>query len=466
MSQFLLQGFLAGYLSLGLMAGDRPNFIIIFNDDQGYQDLGCYGAPEIKTPRIDEMASEGMRFTDFYVPSPVCSSSRAALLTGKYPGRVGIKGVFFPNRGKGGLAPEHVTLAEALQSVGYETAAIGKWHLGHHPEFLPTNQGFGSYFGIPYSNDMHPAVDMAYAENCFFREGQSLATLAEAFAGPLTKGSPPSLKNMVPLMRNLECVEFPADQRTLTERFVDEGIDFISQSVAAERPFFLYLANSMPHTPLFVSKPFQGVSERGLYGDVIEEIDFHTGRLLDHLTKVGAEENTLVVFSSDNGPWLVQKKNGGSALPLFEGKHTSFEGGVRVPAIFRWPGVIPPGAVETEMASTIDLLPTFARLAGAPLPEGGVDGKDIAPLLRGEPGAVTPHDYLFFLQRGQAVRSGPWKYHAVRFYSPLHKNRPTGPALYHLERDLGETTNVLEEHPEVAERLAKALAEHLESLKR
>ena len=445
-----------------LFAADKPNIVIIFNDDQGYQDLGCFGSPDIKTPRIDQMAREGMRFTDFYVASPVCSASRAGLLTGCYPHRVGVQGVYFPNRGSGGLSPEQVTIAETLKSVGYETAAVGKWHLGDEVPYLPTSQGFDSYYGIPYSNDMHPAKEMAYAEDCHFREGESLQTLKAAFAGELRRGAPRRLKNKVPLMRDTECVEFPADQRTITRRFADEGIRFISESVASEKPFFLYLANSMPHTPLFASPEFEGKSERGLYGDVIEEIDYNTGRILDHLKQVGVEENTIVIYTSDNGPWLVKRDHSGSALPLFEGKFTSFEGGCRVPCIIKWPARIPAGSVCSEIASTIDLHPTLARLAGAELPTMELDGKDIANLMAGQEGAKSPHDYYFYVNRGEAVRSGDWKYHKTRHFTTMKpEDDQSGPALYNLKRDIGESENLLAEYPEIGERLADALDDHL-----
>lgn len=451
---------------MGTSFSQQPNIVIVFNDDQGYQDLGCFGSPDIKTPRVDQMAREGMRFTDFYVASPVCSASRAALLTGKYPQRVGVQGVFFPNRDVSGLEPEHVTIAETLRSVGYATAAVGKWHLGDHPNYLPTNQGFDSYYGIPYSNDMFPARDMVYATDCLFREGQSLQTLQEAFSGELRKGSPRSLNNKVPLMRDEECIEFPVDQSTITRRYADEGIKFISQSVKAKKPFFLYLANSMPHTPLFASAQFEGRSERGIYGDVIEEIDFNTGRILDHLSALGVAKNTIVIFSSDNGPWLVKREKSGSALPLFEGKFTSFEGGCRVPFIIKWPAKIPAGTVSSAISGTIDLHPTLARLAGASDSGTDWDGKDVSPLWFGEPEAKSPHQFLFMVQRGEAVRSGPWKYHRKMHFTTMGSDRPQdGPALFNLTRDIGETTNVIEKYPHVATKLAAALEKHLQSIR-
>jgi arylsulfatase A len=436
----------------------QPNIVIIFNDDQGYQDLGCYGSPDIKTPRVDQMAAEGMKFTSFMVASSVCSPSRAALLTGCYPNRVGVPSVYFPDRGKGGLEPEHVTIAEVLKTVGYNTAAVGKWHLGDELKYLPTNQGFDLYYGIPYSNDMFPASTMKYADDCLFLEGQSHETLKEGFAGKLRQGANPiSMKNKVPLMRDEECVEFPADQTTITRRFTDEGIAFISKSVKEEKPFFLYLAHSMPHIPLYVSPEFEGKSERGLYGDVIEEIDFNTGRILDHLKALGIEENTLVIFTTDNGPWLTHGESGGSALPLFEGKFTTFEGGQRVPCVMKWPGHIPAGTVCDELASTMDLLPTFAAVTGAALPTvQPLDGKNILDLLTHQPGVKTPHEYFFYNQ--SAVRHGDWKYHAKEQFKVKETAREhKGPTLYNLKNDIGESNNVIDEYPEIAAHLAKVL---------
>lgn len=446
----------------------QPNIIIIFNDDQGYQDLGCFGSPNIKTPRIDQMAKEGMLFTDFYVASSVCSASRAALLTGCYPQRVGVKGVFFPNTGRQGLDPEYVTIAEVLKDTGYATAAIGKWHLGDLPEFLPTNQGFDSYYGIPYSNDMYASKNMKYAEDCLFREGYSLQKITEAFEGEMWGKQPVALKNKVPLMRNEECIEYPCDQRTITRRYTNEGIKFITESVKQERPFFLYLANTMPHIPLFASEDFKGKSEWGLYGDVIEEIDFNTGRILDLLKDLGIEENTIVIFTSDNGPWLeVGKDKSGSALPLFEGKFTSFEGGMRVPCIIKWPGTIPAGSVSNELTATIDLVPTLASIAGARLPEIEIDGRNILDIWKGKKEALSPHEYYFYVFQGQAVRYGDWKYHKKEVFRLDSTRRDyDGPSLYNLKEDIGESRNVISENPEIARQLQEALERHLDKIPR
>ncbi len=449
---------LVGLTASAVHASSKPNIIIILNDDQGYQDYGCYGSPDIKTPRVDQMAEEGMRFTDFYVASPVCSASRAALLTGCYPNRVGVRGVFFPNRGHNGLDPKHVTIAEMLKTVGYATKAVGKWHLGDEKEFLPTNQGFDSYYGIPYSNDMFPAKSMKYAENCLYREGVTQKKLAEAFAADKSgKGRPKGFNNKVPLMRDDECVELPADQTTITKRYASEGIEFISESVKNKTPFFLYLANSMPHTPLFASDDFKGKSKRGLYGDVIEEIDFNIGRVLDHLETLGIEDDTIVIITSDNGPWLIKGDDGGCALPLFEGKMTHFEGGQRVPAVIKWPGNVPAGSVCEEMVLSMDLLPTIAHVTGAALPTVmPLDGKNIAPLITAEEGASTPHDFFFY--GTLAVRSGEWKYHAKELFKVKTTMRDTkGPTLYNLKKDIGESRNLIDQYPEIADRLAKAL---------
>jgi len=401
--------------ALAKAATERPNFVVIFTDDQGYQDIGCFGAPKIKTPHLDRMAAEGMKFTDFYVAASVCSPSRAALLTGCYPTRTGITRVLFP-RDNTGLKPGMKTIAEVLKTRGYATACIGKWHLGHTPPHLPTFHGFDTYFGIPYSNDMRPT----------------------------------------PVMRNTETVEEPANQATLTQRYTEEAVKFIRAN--KDKPFFLYLPHTMPHVPLFVSETFKDKSAGGLYGDVIEEIDWSTGEILKTLKGLGLDSKTLVVYTSDNGPWLSKKAHGGCALPLRDGKFSTYEGGFREPCIMRWPGTIPAAAVCSETALTMDLLPTFAKLAGADLPAGyALNGKDISALMT-RPGAKTPHD-AFFYYRGttlEAVRSGQWK---AILYAKGADGRPGKPhELYDLKADIGETTDVASANPDVVARLA-ALAE-------
>lgn len=398
---------------------DLPNIVVIFTDDQGYQDLGCFGSPNIKTPQIDQMAEEGMRLTDFYVAASICSPSRAALLTGCYPPRVGITSVLFPGNTIG-LDSSETTIASLLKKKGYATACVGKWHLGHLPQFLPTAHGFDSYFGIPYSNDM----DAVQTEN-----------------GRIFN---------VPIMRNEEIVERPAVQETLTQRYTDEALRFIRGS--HDRPFFLYLAHTMPHVPLYASEGFVGKSERGLYGDTIEEIDWSTGRILETLRELGIDEKTLVVFTSDNGPWLQKKEDGGCALPLRGGKFSVYEGGFRVPCVMRWPGTIPAGTVSSETISSIDLLPTIAGLVGADLPERAIDGEDVGAALR-DPEASAP-DRPFYFYRGtnlRAVRRGNWKLHLAG------NNENKNPAaLYQLDADIAESENTAEANEPVVERLTAA----------
>lgn len=411
-------------------AGRLPNFVIVFTDDQGYQDVGCFGSPDIKTPNLDRMAAEGMRFTDFYAAQAVCSASRTALLTGCYPNRVGILGALFPNS-KIGISDQEMVLAQVFKQRGYATAIYGKWHLGDRPRFLPTRHGFDDYFGIPYSNDMR-----------IQRDGKS---------GP-------------PLLHNEEIVEHPADQTTLTKRYTEHAVRFIEQN--KDRPFFLYVPHNMPHVPLAASEAFRGKSKRGLYGDVIEEIDWSVGQILNTIRRLGLDEQTFVMFTSDNGPWLVYGDHGGTALPLREGKGTMFEGGVREPCIMRWPGKIPAGKVCREVAATIDILPTVAGLIGAALPKDRIiDGRDIWPLMSGQPGAKSPHEayYYYWGQALHAVRSGKWKLHFPHPYftvqpgSGLQRGKSTpqkiGLALYDLETDIGEKNNVADQHPEIVKRL-------------
>ncbi len=334
---------------------EKPNLVILFADDLGYGDLGCFGHPSIRTPHLDRMAAEGMKLTQFYVAAPVCTPSRSALLTGRLPIRNGMYGqrrrVFYPDS-TGGLPDEELTLAELLRQRGYATACIGKWHLGHLPQYLPTRHGFDCYFGLPYSNDMQN----------------------------VRQGHPP-----LPLMRNEEIIEQPVDQFTLTRRYTEEAVNFVRNS--KEKPFFLYLAYTFPHVPLYASKDFRGRSRRGLYGDVVEELDWSVGVILQMLREEGLAERTLVFFTSDNGPWLIQRLNGGSAGLLRDGKGSTFEGGMRVPAIAWWPGTIAPGQVSMELACSMDLFTTGLKLAGAEVPSDRIiDGVDMTPIFRGEPG--------------------------------------------------------------------------------
>ena len=434
-----------------LATAQRPNIILIFADDQGYQDMSCFGHPKIKTPNMDRLAKEGRKFTDFYSVNPVCSASRAGLMTGCYPTRVGIQGVLFPNHTKG-LNPNEITIAEILKEKGYTTACIGKWHLGHLPEFLPTSQGFDSYFGIPYSNDMGYDPKMATAKDIVLRDGVKMADLAKA------KGRKP----LAPLMRNKEVVEVPSDQRTLTKRYTEEAIKFITAN--KEGPFFLYFPHTMPHIPLFVTPEFKGVSAGGLYGDVIEEMDWSVGEILKTVKSLGIDEKTLIVYTSDNGPWLSVGARGGSALPLRGGKFTTYEGGVREPTLMRWPGKIPAGTVCSEVASTIDLLPTFAKLAGGAAPTDRViDGRDIWPLISATEGAKSPHAAFFYYKGNtlEAVRAGKWKYRSGPLDIASKKAGKKGKetALFDLEADKSESTNLIKKHPEVAERLKKLIVD-------
>lgn len=416
-----------------------PNIIIIFTDDQGYQDVGVFGSPDIRTPRLDQMAAEGVTFTNFHVAQAVCSASRAALLTGSYPNRVGIHGAL-DHTATHGLNPNETTIAEVVGSLGYRTAAIGKWHLGHHRPFLPTRQGFDEFFGLPYSNDMWPHH-------------------------PENKNYYPPL----PLYENETVIDTVEDQHMLTTWYTERAVNFIERN--KENPFFLYVAHSMPHVPLFVSDKFKGKSERGLYGDVIMEIDWSVGEILDALRKYGLDDRTLVIFTSDNGPWLSYSGHSGEALPLREGKGTSWEGGIRVPCIMRWPGELPAGKTQTEPAMTIDLLPTIARLTGGKLPEHPIDGMDIWPLIRMEDGATTPHEafYIYYNQNElQAVLMGDWKLYLPHTYRTLKAGqgyRDDGipikyemtkvktPELYCLSQDISETTNVAADYPEIVAKM-------------
>lgn len=421
-----------------------PNFVIIFTDDQGYQDIGCFGSPLIKTPNLDRMAAEGMKFTDFYSANSVCSPSRAALLTGCYPTRVSVPGVLFP-RHTVGLHPDEVTIADLLKRRGYATACIGKWHLGHKPKFLPTRQGFDSYLGIPYSNDMTIDREANLARNVVLRNGMS----ADRIRSEKPK------KNWVPLMRDEEVIEYPADQTTLTQRYTAEAIKFIKAN--RETPFFLYLPHTMPHIPLFASPKFKGKSKRGLYGDTIEEIDWSTGQILKTIKSLGLDDKTLVIYTSDNGPWKLNGGRGGHADPLRGFKFQTYEGGMRVPCIMRWPGKIPAGKVCSEIAATIDFLPTVAKLAQAKLPKQKIDGRDIGLLLEGKAGAKSPHDAYFYYRGNnlQAVRAGKWKLRQL-------KNRVE---LFDLDKDISEASNQADAHPDVVARLKKRIADFDRQLK-
>jgi len=425
-----------------IFAADKPNIVIIFADDLGYGDLGCYGSPTIRTPHLDRMAAEGLRFTDFYSAAEVCTPSRAALLTGRYPIRSGMCGdrrVLFANSA-GGLPSAEVTIAEALKPHGYATAHIGKWHLGIHAGGRPLDQGFDHSFGLPYSNDMDGRPGLP-------RGASGLA-------------DPPHDGWNVALLRDGQVVEQPADQTTLTRRYTEDAVQFIREK--KDGPFFLYFPHTFPHVPLFASPAFKGKSRAGIYGDTVEELDWSVGRVLDALTKEGVAERTLVFFTSDNGPWLIMGDQGGSGGLLREGKGSTWEGGMRVPGIAWMPGRIRPG-VTTELAHAMDLFPTSLALAGAPLPAGvTLDGTDLAPLLfDGKPLPPRP----FFYYRGDqlfAARLGEWKAHfkTQTGYGQPKADTHEPPLLFHLGRDPSEKRDAGAGHPEVLAQIQEAVQAH------
>jgi len=452
--------FAAGRLSLGAAdVSAPPNIVLIFTDDQGYADVGCFGAKGFDTPNLDLLAKEGRQFTNFHVAQAVCSASRTALLTGCYPNRVGIAGAL-NSRANFGINSSETTLAELVKQKGYATGMVGKWHLGHLPPFLPTNNGFDEWFGLPYSNDMWPENPMA------------------------KPGAHPPL----PLFEN-DKVVIPAvthtDQEQLATWYTERAVQFIDKN--RDKPFFLYVAHNMPHVPLHVSDKFKGKSAQGLYGDVIEEIDWSVGQIMEALQRNGLEDNTWVIFTSDNGPWLIYGNHAGSAYPLREGKGTAWEGGVREPCIMRWPGKIPADTVCNDMFMSIDLLPTIAAVIGAKLPDQPIDGLDVWPIISGQPGAANPHSpYWFYYNKDElhavSTGDGRWKMQFPHTYGSL-AGKPSGrdgvPAggtgckvekieLYDLANDMRETTDVAEKHPDIVQLLEteaeKARAELGDSL--
>lgn len=444
MSRHALLGLALGLLFLpaAFAAETRlPNFVIVFIDDMGYGDIGPFGAKGYQTPHLDRLAKEGRAFTDFYVTQAVCSASRAGIMTGCYNVRVGIQGALGPGANYGINANE-MTLAEVVKPKGYATACFGKWHLGHHPKFLPTSNGFDEYFGLPYSNDMWPLHPTA---------GQNYPDL------PLIDGT-----------RIVNPKVGEKEQCQLTTWYTERAVQFIEKN--KDQPFLIYLPHSMVHVPLYVSEKFRGKSQRGLFGDVVMEVDWSVGQIVETLRKHKLDDNTLVIFTADNGPWLSYGDHAGSAGPLREGKGTMFDGGCREPTVMWWPGKIPAGTVCRTPAMTIDILPTIAHLAGAKLPDHPIDGKNIWPLIAGEPGATSPHEAYYFYWGGQleAVRMGPWKLHFPHGYRTL-AGRPGGtggkPApyvqgkielsLFNLEKDPGETTDVAASNPEVVAKIQK-----------
>jgi arylsulfatase A len=415
-----------------------PNIVIIFMDDMGYADVSCFGAQGYQTPHIDQLAAAGRKFTNFHVAQPVCSASRAAMLTGCYPNRVGIHGALGPSA-KHGLNSDEMTLAELVKQKGYATAAVGKWHVGSLPQFLPTKHGFDQYYGLPYSNDMWPFH-------------------------PQAKKAFPKL----PMIENDHVVDeeiTPEEQTHLTTDYTTRGLQFIEKN--KDKPFFLYLAHSMVHVPLFVSDKFKGKSGKGLFADVMLEVDWSVGQIVDTLKKNGLEDNTWIIFTSDNGPWLSYGDNAGSAGPLREGKGTNWEGGTRVTGIMKWPAKIPAGTTTDTMLMTIDILPTIAHVIEAKLPEHKIDGLNCWPIISGVPDAKNPHDfYAFYYEQNQlqAITSGDgrWKLQLPHTYRSLPTDLPkatggipvnytqvkiTEPELYDLYGDLSESKNIASQNP-------------------
>ena len=440
-SVVLALALLQGAMTTGhVTAAQRlPNFIIVFTDDLGYADIGSFSEHDAgarpRTPNLDRMAAEGIRLTNFYTAQAVCSASRAALLTGAYSNRIGITGAL-NHTASHGISPNETTLAEVLKSRGYATAIYGKWHLGHEKPFLPLQHGFDDYLGLPYSNDMWP------------RHPQR-----KDFFPPL------------PLIEGDSVIKLDPDQSQLTTMYTERAVKFVERN--QNRPFFLYLAHTMPHVPLFVSDRFKGKTGQGLYGDVIAEIDWSVGQVLDAVKRAKLDDNTLVIFTSDNGPWMSYGNHAGSPGRFRESKGTAFEGGVRVPFVARWPGRIPKNVVGTLPAMTIDLFPTLAGLAGAEIPGAHtIDGRDMWPLLENRANAQSPHDALYFYWGTElhAIRSGRWKLHLPHPYQSLERAGHDGApgtyarkelelSLFDLETDPGESTNVADRHPEVVAKL-------------
>ena len=405
----------------------RPNIVILFLDDAGYGDFGYTGNPLIRTPNIDRIAAEGMRFTQFYSASPACTASRYALLTGRLPVRSGFGWVLTPSSPRG-VHPEEWTLAEGLRDRGYATAIYGKWHLGRPEEYLPLQHGFDEYLGLPYSNDMQPPQWIS-----------------------------------LPLIEGNEVVELDPDQTLLTATFTRRAVEFIERD--RQEPFFLYVPYSMPHLPLMPGAAFAGGSPRGTYGDVIEELDWSIGEIIGAINKRGLAKNTLVFFTSDNGPWIIKNEHGGSAGPFRDGKGSTWEGGMREPGIAWWPGTVPKGSVDHEVATTMDIYVTALQLAGARVPtDRTVDGHDISPRLRGS-SSSGPRNPLYYYGPGQklhAVRQGPWKMHIMTSsQTGIDYFEAKLPLLFHLERDPGERWDVADQFPEVIERLESLVSTHV-----
>jgi arylsulfatase len=425
-----------------------PNVVLIFTDDQGYQDVGVFGSPNIETPNLDQMAKEGIKLTNYYSAQPICSASRAGILTGCYPNRIGIHNALGPGQ-KIGINASETTLAEMLKANGYKTAIFGKWHLGDDLKFLPTRHGFDEYFGIPYSNDMWP-----------FHPWQG-----EVFNFP-----------PLPLFENETVIDTLTDQSQLTTQLTERSVDFINRN--RDNPFFLYVPHPQPHVPLFVSEKFKGKSKRGLYGDVIMEIDWSAGQILDALKKNGLDDNTIVIFTSDNGPWLAYGNHAGSALPLREGKGTGWDGGQRVPFIMKYPNKIKAGQISDTPMMAIDLLPTIAEVTESQLPEKTIDGKSAWKLLSGESNKSPQKAYFFYYRVNElfGVRYGKWKMYFPHRYRTMNGQEPGKDGLpgdyrmidmeeielYDIESDISETNNVAKNNPEVVAEI-KVLANEMRS---
>ena len=426
-------------------ANDKPNVVLIYMDDMGYGDLGCFGHPTIQTPNLDRIAREGQKWTNFYTACSVCSPSRGALLTGRYPIRIGLgpthdsRRVFFPNS-IGGLPADEITIAEMLKEKGYKTGMVGKWHLGHLPQYLPTTQGFDSYYGIPYSNDMD-AVG-GWKLETFFKE--------------------PNIQYWnVPLMQNEEIIERPANQHTITKRYTEKAIEFITEN--KDDPFFLYFPHSMVHTPLFAHEDFLGSSERGFFGDVMAEVDWSVGQIISTLENLHLDKNTLVIFTSDNGPWLMMLDHGGSAGLLKDGKGTTWEGGMRVPGIFYMPGTVESGTI-TDLGSTLDILPTVAALTNAEVPnDRPMDGFNLLPVLKQKAKSLRDHFFYYRLQDIYAVRKNDYKAHFItETCYTLNNNKSVleNPLLFQVNEDPSEKYDRAEHEPDMVAELIALVKSH------
>ncbi len=428
---------------------DRPpNVVLVLTDDQGYQDVGVFGSPNIETPHLDQMASEGVKLTNYYAAQAVCSASRAGILTGCYPNRIGIHNALGPHNTHG-INSSETTMAEMLKAKGYKTAIFGKWHLGHHPEFMPNRHGFDEYFGIPYSNDMWP----------YHPQQGSIFNFPD-----------------LPLYENETIIDTLTEQSQLTTRITQHSVDFINRN--KENPFFLYVPHPQPHVPLFVSDKFKGKSKRGLYGDVIMEIDWSVGQILEALKKNGLEDNTIVIYTSDNGPWLAYGDHAGSALPLREGKGTAWEGGQREPFIIKYPDKLQAGKIVDVPIMAIDILPTIAALTGSKLPELTIDGKNVWKVISGQTTTSPQKAYFFYYRVNElfGVRYGKWKLYFPHRYRTMEGQEPGKDGLpgeyrmvdledielYNVVEDVGETKDVADEYPEIVAEI-KLLANDMRS---